>query len=198
MNKKSKPSISSSSALEDFYKQNLLANPREEVCKFFQQDLDFLKENQCFPESAVFFKPDPSLRSDFASKSWVCFLLYPFLLGLKYPFPPLIEEFFRVTKLSYSQAMPMVWRVLYTLEILNRSEISPLGLPEIAFCYNLRSHGSSRFLFQRKSNRESLILKTTKNDIGWKEKFFFVRRDSIPGGEDIPIQWVNKGRISIA
>ncbi|MFS7984779.1 hypothetical protein Hanom_Chr11g00990601 [Helianthus anomalus] len=28
----------------------------------------------------------------------------------------------------------------------------------------------------------------------WKSKFFFVRRDSIPGGAEYPVKWIRKGR----
>ncbi|KAI3797895.1 hypothetical protein L1987_33159 [Smallanthus sonchifolius] len=34
------------------------------------------------------------------SETWICFLVYPFTLGLSYPFPPLITDFFKFTGLS--------------------------------------------------------------------------------------------------
>uniref|UniRef100_A0A251VEN3 Uncharacterized protein n=1 Tax=Helianthus annuus TaxID=4232 RepID=A0A251VEN3_HELAN len=32
-------------------------------------------------------------------------------------------------------------------------------------------------------------MKVTKNDANWKRRFFFVRRDSLPNGNDLPKEW---------
>ncbi|MFS7913898.1 hypothetical protein Hanom_Chr02g00147151 [Helianthus anomalus] len=47
---------------------------------------------------------------------WITFLAAPFLIGFTYPFHVLIKGFFTLTGLCYIKAMPMVWRILYTLE----------------------------------------------------------------------------------
>lgn len=131
---------------------------------------------------------------DFVSKEWVCFPEYPFTLGLLYPFPPFITQFFTVTKLCYSQTKPMIWRILHVIQNLIDSHSLSFGIAELAHSYNLRSHGSSYFLFQVKSGQQHLVLCTTQNDPRWKGKFFFVKRNSIPGGNLLPYYWVTKGR----
>ncbi|MFS8018411.1 hypothetical protein Hanom_Chr15g01391761 [Helianthus anomalus] len=56
------------------------------------------------------------MKSDDVSDTWVTFPATPFLIGLSYPFPAFTQSFFTLTGMSYIQAMPMMWRVLYTLE----------------------------------------------------------------------------------
>ncbi|KAI3741783.1 hypothetical protein L1987_59460 [Smallanthus sonchifolius] len=48
------------------------------------------------------------------------------------------------------------------------------------------------FVLQLKSGRTHLIPKATQNDTDLKEKFFFVRRDSISDGKLLPLEWVKK------
>lgn len=173
--------------------QNLLSTP--EVCTFLDFDIERLKSSNAFPAIAIFRPYDATAHSDCYSKEWVCFSEFPFTLGLSYPFPPLFSEFFATTSLSFSQVMPMVWRILLVIHKVNNSHSLNLGIPELAQIYNLRSHGSSRFLFQVKSGHSHLVLRATQNDPNWKGRFFFVRRDSIPNGNNLPTLWIKKGRI---
>ncbi|MFS7937164.1 hypothetical protein Hanom_Chr05g00424381 [Helianthus anomalus] len=103
-----------------------------------------------------------------------------------YPFPVLTRGFFTLTGLCYIQAMQMVWRVLYTLEHIIEQEDIYIGMCELSQLYNLVSHGSYRYLFKSKPQKSHPILKTTKNDTNWRNQFFFVRRDSIPNGNQLP------------
>ncbi|KAJ0886535.1 hypothetical protein HanRHA438_Chr09g0380531 [Helianthus annuus] len=75
------------------------------------------------------------------------------------------------------------------MERIIEQEDIELGMSELAELYNLVSHGSHRFLFKHKPGEAHPILKTTKNNTNWKKRFFFVRRDSIPDGKDLPIKW---------
>ncbi|MFS7917047.1 hypothetical protein Hanom_Chr03g00184511 [Helianthus anomalus] len=65
--------------------------------------------------------------------------------------------------------MPMMWRVLFTLERIIEQEDMELGMSELAELYNLVSHRSHRYLFKHKPGQEHPILKTTKNDTNWKK-----------------------------
>ena len=58
--------------------------------------------------------------------------MYPFVLGLKYPFPGIIYKFFEIAQISYIQAMPIVWRVLCWIEKLNQPRGLDIGLSELA------------------------------------------------------------------
>ncbi|KAF5802929.1 hypothetical protein HanXRQr2_Chr06g0265311 [Helianthus annuus] len=95
--------------------------------------------------------------------------------------------------MCYIQAMPMRWRVLYTIENIIEQEGIEIGMSELDELYNLVNHGSHRFLFKHKPGDPHPVLKTTKNDPQWRNRFFFVRRDSIPDGKDLPKKWATHG-----
>lgn len=176
----------------DFVDQKLIN--QSVPCTFFDIEIDRLKSKKVLTPGAIFRSFDPSMNADFCSDKWVCFPEFPFNLGLSFPFPPLFTDFFSSTKLCYSQTMPMVWRTLFVIQNLIDSHSLDIGVPELAHSYNLRSHGSSYFLFQVKSGQQHLVLQTTKNDPNWKRKIFFVDRESIPNGNLLPSSWVRKGR----
>ena len=73
-----------------------------------------------------------------------------------------------------------------------------LNVGDIAMIYDLQSFGSSRFILKVKTGRLHLVLKTQHNDTAWKERLFFVKRDSIPEGVGLPYEWVRKGRITLS
>ncbi|KAJ0485481.1 hypothetical protein HanLR1_Chr14g0531191 [Helianthus annuus] len=168
-------------------------NPSSEFCKFTDSEIESLVP--CFPPENVFRPFNPSVHSDAISLVWVCFPALHFLLGYSYPFPELTRRFFTLTGISYSQAMPMLWRALYTIEEILKTEDLEFNLSELSYLYSLVTHGSSRFLFKAKPHQHLPILKTTQNDSTWKNQFFFVRRDSIPHGDYLPKKWILKGRI---
>ncbi|MFS7920841.1 hypothetical protein Hanom_Chr03g00229501 [Helianthus anomalus] len=124
----------------------------------------------------------------------VCFLAYHFSIGIWYPFPTFISRFFELAGLSYAQTMPMVWRVLVTLDQIKSRHIPDLCIEDLPIAYRLRSHGSSIFLLFS-SSKDPLILKASKNKDEWRRKFFFVKRDSIVKGVDLPMKWLTSGRI---
>ncbi|KAJ0940085.1 hypothetical protein HanRHA438_Chr02g0079351 [Helianthus annuus] len=70
--------------------------------------------------------------------------------------------------------MPMVWRVLVTLDQSKARHVPDRCIEELLIAYRLRSHGSSRFLLFSTSE-DPLILKATKNEDDWRRKFFFVK-----------------------
>ncbi|KAF5795911.1 hypothetical protein HanXRQr2_Chr08g0345231 [Helianthus annuus] len=70
-------------------------------------------------------------------------------------------------------------------------------MAELAEMYDLTTFGSHRYLFKRKAGEDHPVLKVTKNDTNWKHRFFFVRRDTIPDGKDLPKEWATHA-ISVA
>ncbi|MFS7962693.1 hypothetical protein Hanom_Chr08g00729611 [Helianthus anomalus] len=66
-----------------------------------------------------------------------------------------------------------------------------LCIEDLPIAYRLRSHGDSRFLLFSTS-KIPLVLKATKNEDRWWRKFFFVKRDSIDRGFDLPVRWLTK------
>ncbi|MFS8016780.1 hypothetical protein Hanom_Chr15g01372621 [Helianthus anomalus] len=164
-----------------------------EICRFTDPEIDRLRH--CFPEGTIFRPFDSSMKSDCISDVWITFPAIPFQIGFTYPFLFFTQSFFTLTGLCYVQAMPMVWIVLYTLEHIVEQEGVNICLSELSQLYNLVSHGSHHFLFKSKPQQTHPILKTTKNDSNWRNQFFFIKRDSIPNGSDLPKKWITKGRI---
>ncbi|MFS8027454.1 hypothetical protein Hanom_Chr16g01498911 [Helianthus anomalus] len=85
--------------------------------------------------------------------------------------------------------MPMVWRVLVTLDQIKSHHVPDLCIEDLPIAYRLRYHGSSRFLLFS-TFKDPLILKATTNKDDWRRKFFFVKRDSIDKGVDLPGKWL--------
>ncbi|MFS8023645.1 hypothetical protein Hanom_Chr16g01453881 [Helianthus anomalus] len=146
-----------------FHEQNLLKEPSKEVCSFDNADIAALRASGAFPAGAIIRPCDQEVRSDFCYDEWVCFFAYPFSIGLRYPFPAFISQFFDLTGLSYAQIIPMVWHVLVSLDQIKARHMSDLCIEDLPMAYRLRSHGSSRFLLFSTS-KDPLILKATKNE----------------------------------
>ncbi|KAJ0669035.1 hypothetical protein HanPI659440_Chr17g0696491 [Helianthus annuus] len=142
--------------------QDLLKNPSIKLCNFTDLEIDCLYTY--FPLGTIFRPFDSSTKSDSVSPIWVCFPAMPFQIGYTYPFPDLTQRFFTLTGLSYSQAMPMLWRVLYTVEQIISNEGLDFNLSKLSHLYSLVSHGSHQFLFKAKPHQSLPILNTTKND----------------------------------
>ncbi|KAK1441332.1 hypothetical protein QVD17_07179 [Tagetes erecta] len=145
-----------------------------------------------FPPKTIFRAFDARAKSDFTSPEWVCFPAFPFGIGYTYPFPEFTARFFEVTGLSYAQTMPMIWRTLFTIEEIKRNQVVDFDLAELAYAYDIRAHGSNRFLLNIKPHQPHLVLKNTQNDPYWKYRFFFVKRSSLPDGEALPTRWLTK------
>ena len=93
--------------------------------------------------------------------------------------------------------MPIIWRILYWIHQLNEKKNLNIGVEEFASVYDLQTYGSSRFLFKVKPGQNHLVLRSKQNDGPWKERFFFVKRASIPDGNLWPEEWILKGRALI-
>ncbi|KAJ0861986.1 hypothetical protein HanPSC8_Chr12g0512951 [Helianthus annuus] len=167
--------------------QGIIKDSPAERCCFTDPQVD--KIRHCFPANTIFKSFTSTALSDFISDSWVAFPVTPFLIGYSYPFPQFTQSFFSLTGICYIQAMPMIWRVLYTLERIIEQEGIDVGMAELAEMYDLTTFGPHRYLFKRKAGEDHPVFKVTKNGTNWKRRFFFVRRDTIPDGKDLPKEW---------
>ncbi|KAD3338112.1 hypothetical protein E3N88_33633 [Mikania micrantha] len=175
---------------DDFTDQNILSLNRQNRNVLNDDRIDLLRLSKTFPDETIFHHFSKNLKADHVSPTWTCFPEYPFTLGLKYPFSDLILNFFLTTKLCFPQLMPMGWRLLHTLDQLNHHFGLDIGIPEISLMYQLRTHGSSRFVLQRRSGAPILVSRITFNEDEWRNRFFFVKRSSIPHGEILPLKWL--------
>ncbi|KAJ0863214.1 hypothetical protein HanPSC8_Chr12g0527341 [Helianthus annuus] len=146
--------------------QGIIKDSPTERCCFTDSQID--KIRHWFPASTLFKSFTPTALSDFISDTWVAFPVTPFLIGYSYPFPQFTQSFFSLTGIWYIQAMPMIWRVLYTLERIIEQEGIDLSMAELAEMYDLTTFGSHRYLFKRKAGEDHPVFKVTKNDTNWK------------------------------
>ncbi|MFS8034062.1 hypothetical protein Hanom_Chr17g01576771 [Helianthus anomalus] len=87
---------------ETFVNQNLLKKHEKEICSFDNADIATLKASGAFSDKAVIRAFDRTVQSHVSSSEWICFPACPFSLGLRYPFPEFIMQFFRKTGLRFS------------------------------------------------------------------------------------------------
>ncbi|MFS7929554.1 hypothetical protein Hanom_Chr04g00333851 [Helianthus anomalus] len=95
-------------SISTFEDQNLLKEPEKEVCSFDNANIAALRASGAFLAEAIIRPFDLEVRSDVPFDKWVCFLAYPFSIGLWYPFQAFISRFYELTGLSYAQTMHMV------------------------------------------------------------------------------------------
>ncbi|KAJ0450896.1 hypothetical protein HanRHA438_Chr15g0701491 [Helianthus annuus] len=100
--------------------QGIIKDSPTERCCFTDVHIDRIRH--CFPANAVFKSFTPTALSDSVSNTWVAFPATPFTIGYSYPFPSFTQSFFSLTGISYIQAMPMIWMVLYTFERIIEQE----------------------------------------------------------------------------
>ncbi|KAJ0747495.1 hypothetical protein HanOQP8_Chr05g0190131 [Helianthus annuus] len=105
--------------------QGLIKNPSMELCHFTDLEIDQLCH--CFPDGTIFQPFDSTIKSDCEFESWATFPAAPFQIGYNYPFPAFMQSFLTLTSLCYIQAMPMLWRVLFTLEHIIEDEAISLS-----------------------------------------------------------------------
>ena len=122
---------SSGDSAPSFIHQNILQDPEKEICTFDSAHLSALKTSGIFPKGTVFRPFDREIRSDMVSDEWICFNAFPFTLGLQFPFPDFITEFFDTTKICFSQTMPMLWRVLLVLDQIKNNHIPDLSIHDL-------------------------------------------------------------------
>ncbi|MFS7937350.1 hypothetical protein Hanom_Chr05g00426551 [Helianthus anomalus] len=92
----------SGESTSSFVNQKLLKHPEKEVCSFDNADIAVLRTSGAFSDRAVSRPFDRSIHSDVSSEECICFSSYPFSLGLRYPFPEFIMQFFQITGLCFA------------------------------------------------------------------------------------------------
>ncbi|MFS8034438.1 hypothetical protein Hanom_Chr17g01581151 [Helianthus anomalus] len=113
---------SSGDSAPTFIHLNIHQDPEKEICSFDSAHLSALKTSGIFPKGTMFRLFHREIRSDMVSNEWLCFNAFPFILGLQFPFPDFITEFFRITKISFSQTMPMLCDPLILCATRNEEE----------------------------------------------------------------------------
>ena len=162
-------------------------------CSLRIEDIDRYRKSNIFPTGAEIRDCDFYFCPDFISPTWVAFPEYPFLLGLKFPFTGVVGEFFSRTGIPFIQTTSGVWIILYWIDRLNESKSMNIGLEEIGSVYDIKSLRSFWFVLKRKPGRTPLVEDFSQDDGCWKERYFFVKRSTIPLGEALPMEWIQEG-----
>ncbi|MFS7951953.1 hypothetical protein Hanom_Chr07g00601321 [Helianthus anomalus] len=84
--------------------------------------------------------------------------------------------------------MPMVWGVLVVLDQIKSHHIPDICIEDLPIAYRLRSRGNSHFLLFLQLPRIPLFSRPQRMKISGNESSFFVKRDSIAKGFDMPVK----------
>jgi hypothetical protein len=87
----------------------------------------------------------------------------------------------------------MIWRVLFALNGMVERKID-LRFPDLKYNYSLQTFGSGYFILKSKTKKQRVFTEVTQNDPPWKDRFFFVLRESLPQESFLPPCWIEKGR----
>jgi hypothetical protein len=130
-------------------------------------------------DSVIIEIPKPGQGVHDAPDGFLCFYLYPFSIGLKFPFPPFIEECFRHTGLAFTQILPHAWRVLLTVSAMCIKNGVSIGLGDLAFAYKFRSMGDMTYTLRSVDKSKGFVDTVAANDKGWKGRFVYVKVDTL-------------------
>ncbi|KAK9740225.1 hypothetical protein RND81_03G020600 [Saponaria officinalis] len=148
---------------------------------FEEADLAMIREWFGLPEGVVVHIPRPGQKADFRRLGWTCLYFYPFFLGLRFPFPKLIQDFLRLNRLAICQIAPYAWRTLLPLFAMNDSYGSGIDLSDLGHLFTVRSLGHGQVTLRVRENDEHCIVFPAKpDDTDWFRRFIFVENSYFP------------------
>ncbi|XP_074314172.1 uncharacterized protein LOC141649379 [Silene latifolia] len=166
---------------DDFPTQGVLKRPHSGDSHLTQEDIPRIKALLGLGDDVVIHIPKPGQKADAFRSGWICLYTYPFVLGLKFPFPPMIQEFIRLNSLPMAQIAPYAWRILLSTVALNNSMGAEIGLSDLAHRFECRSLGHGQYTFRSVEKTENFLLSAAKGkDDGWYEDFFYIKLESLP------------------
>ncbi|XP_074313441.1 uncharacterized protein LOC141648612 [Silene latifolia] len=166
---------------DDFPTQGVLKRPYSGDSHLTQEDIPRIKALLGLGDDVVIHIPKPGQKADAFRSGWICLYTYPFVLGLKFPFPPMIQEFIRLNSLPMAQIAPYAWRILLSTVALNNSMGAEIGLSDLAHRFECRSLGHGQYTFRSVEKTENFLLSAAKGkDDGWYEDFFYIKLESLP------------------
>lgn len=132
-----------------------------------------------FPDDTEVVSTSEGISADCFHPDWLCFHEFPFTLGLKLPFPKLMNDFLVETKICPGQLMPNVWRILFSLNHLSSKFGFEIHASDLMVPYSWRMR-KGRVNLQIKKGASHLIFDVKEtNDRGWPEQYFFVKMSPI-------------------
>ena len=151
-----------------------------------------------FQENTQVIIPDESIGADWHKEGWICFYYYPFELGVRFPFSELVKNTLTDLHVSPGQLMPSAWRVLACLDAVESKHGLGINVEVLKRNYFIKKFNGCRFgLSSRKKDDPLIFNLDIVNDRGWKNDFFFVAKDTLPGSTDFLLdRWHADGNYS--
>jgi hypothetical protein len=118
-----------------------------------------------------------------APDGWVSLYLYPFTIGLSFPFPKLICDFIENLGVAFTQIMPYVWRVLLTAHAMSVTQNVDITLGDLLLAYKYRSLGDGTFTLRGEERKKGFVHMASDKDQGWRGTFLYLKTDSL--GHDL-------------
>ncbi|XP_074314535.1 uncharacterized protein LOC141649753 [Silene latifolia] len=152
---------------------------------FTSEDLDYIKKTFGFSDDVVFHIPTPGQKADSVRVGWICLYEYAFRLGLRFPFPPLIQEYLNLNHLAICQVAPYTWRTLLAIDTMNNRFGYEIGLPDLAHLFSVRSLARGQVTIRvRDGEKNCIIFPVKPDDSKWFSRFIFVKIDTLPAPTD--------------
>ena len=147
------------------------------------------------PPSAEVKIPGSDEEAFDCPEGYVVMYEYPFTIGFKFPFTPLVRSFIEVFHLSPGQLMPQIWRVFTVVHGVTANWRTPFDLSDLMYTYDLALQKCCRYTLVTKKGKTNLGVGLGVNDRGWQSRFVFVGKDSLGDkGRFLVEGWTTEGK----
>ncbi|XP_056694885.1 uncharacterized protein [Spinacia oleracea] len=147
------------------------------------------------PPSAEVKIPGSDEEAFDCPEGYVVMYEYPFTIGFKFPFTPLVRSFIEVFHLSPDQLMPQIWRVFTVVHGVTANWRTPFDLSDLMYSYDLALQKCCRYTLVTKKGKTNLGVGLGVNDRGWQSRFVFVGKDSLGDkGRFLVEGWTMEGK----
>ncbi|KAF3451247.1 hypothetical protein FNV43_RR07342 [Rhamnella rubrinervis] len=138
--------------------------------------MSYLKERFDMPSQIKLSAPEPLERADSPRDGWICLYEIAFKIRLRLPFHRIINMVLNFYSIAPGQLMPNSWR--YLLGLIVQSEKCGLQIDMATFLYFFYMKPSEEGRYTLYAE-ESAFENAPTSDKGWKDRYFFVKREGL-------------------
>ncbi|KAK9697903.1 hypothetical protein RND81_08G068400 [Saponaria officinalis] len=179
-----------SSALVSFRSGGILDEKHRCDSEFEEDELPALRSMMGLGDDVLLHAPALGEYADAICPGWVALYEYPFTLGMKFPFPPLIQAFLLWFSLAPGQLAAQAWRVLYSICAVSERFGIDLRLADLASLYSCMPLGYGHVTMRASDGSNPFIDTSKGTDDGWFRRFVFVKVGSMtPPPEYLLEKW---------
>ena len=131
-----------------------------------------------FPPSCEVVIPTAGQLPESCPGDCVVFFEYPFTIGFKFPFSPLVRDFLSLVGVAPGQMLPSFWRICWVIGEKTESWEEEFTTADLLSCYDIKRLPGGRMTLRSKPGQK-LVNDEGVNDRGWKTRFFYVKKDSL-------------------